>query len=109
MERYFEGMKYLTASLLFFVLGSCARPPDDSEIVKQFIAAGGGDPEAAKDYEIQAWFSQHQHIRSGFEKACAPLLAHYPSANWLTSAEGKICFAEGRAKPVEFKSDGTKF
>jgi hypothetical protein len=109
MERYFEGMKYVLTSLCFVFLAGCSRPQDDSDIIKKFIAAGGGDPATAKDFEIQAWFSQHQNVRREFEQPCAPLLAHHPNANWLTSPEGKICFAEGRAKPVEYKSDGSKF
>jgi hypothetical protein len=109
MERYFEGMKYLFTSLFLVFLVACGHSQDDSEIVKKFVAAGGGDPVTAKDFEIQAWFSQHQDIRSQFEQPCGPLLAHYPNANWLTSPEGKICFAQGRAKRVEYKSDGTKF
>jgi hypothetical protein len=109
MERYFEEMKSLVASALLVLLSACGRPQDDSAIVKKYIAAGGGDPDSAQDWQIQAWFAKHQDVRKQFEQPCAPLLNNPPNANWLTSAEGKICSAQGRAKRVEYKSDGSKF
>ena len=109
MERYFEGMKYVFTSLFLVFFVGCGHPQEDSDIVRRYVAAGGGDPATLKDFQIQAWFSQHQAIRGVFEQPCAPLLVHYPSAGWLTSAEGKVCSGERRAKQVEYKSDGSKF
>ena len=109
MGRYFEEMKYLLACVFLVFLSACGHPQDNSEIVKKFVAVGGGDPETAQDWQIQAWFAKHQDVRKEFEQPCAPLLKNPPNANWSTSAEGRICFAQGRAKPVEFKSNGSKF
>ena len=110
MERYFEVMKYLFVCVPLLILGSCRQASDpDTPIVQRFIQAGGGDPHSADAGAIQAWFMQRESVRSQFDAPCAPLVAHYPTANWVDSAEGKICMAAGRAKRVTFKNDGSKF
>ena len=109
MGRYFEGMRILSIFLFLVFLCACAHFQRNSVIVQKFVAAGGGDPEVAHDWQIQAWFAKHQDVRKEFEQPCAPLLTNPPSSEWSTTAEGKICFAQGRAKQVEFKSDGSKF
>jgi len=61
-----------------------------SEIVKQFQAAGGGDPDKADLQGIALFLSQ----RLPLDKQLIPLCterAKTADANWSSTGEGKVC------------------
>jgi hypothetical protein len=91
-------VSYLARALFLIVLGlglgtvsGCNNDSAaHSEIIRQFQAAGGGDPDKADGQGIALFLNQ----RLPLDKQLAPLCnerAKTADAAWTTTGEGKIC------------------
>jgi len=81
----------LTVGLAATLLAGCNTTPEShSEIVKQFKAAGGGDPDKADAQGISVFLSQRLPLDKQLAPECVER-AKTADSNWTSTGEGKVC------------------
>ena len=106
-------MNRIRVCLLFasFTVLTCCRNAEQSQIVKTFQDAGGGEVGKSSPDGIAQFLAKHDDVRNQITPLCAQKRSNPPAA-WSTSDEGKVCAGNTRANffaPSKFKSDGVTF
>lgn len=70
----------------------------DSKIVQEVEGAGSGDISTYTVPGLTEWFSHRPELAKKIANECAPIARTAP-ANWLTSAEGTVCYVATRMAP----------
>ncbi len=99
----------LMGAALVFTTG--CRHVENSQIVKAFQDAGGGDVDRATPDNIAQFLAKHDDARARITPLCKEKQVKAP-ADWSNTDEGKVCDGNQRANffgKSKIKSDGVAF
>ena len=99
----------LVGAALVFTTG--CRHVENSQIVKTFQDAGGGDVDKATPDNIAQFLAKHDDVLARLTPLCKAKQSTEP-ADWSSTDEGKVCDGNQRANffgKSKIKSDGVAF